>query len=179
MKATVGGGAVRRQCAWCGEPLATDSAKFDPNRPISHGICDSCLAAEFGLETRPLGSFLDDLEEPVLLVEADQHIRAGNRRARELHPGGLAPIEQVRVGDVIECVSAAMAGGCGRQDDCIGCELRHAIQETFATGVAHRARVRHQVVAAQGGGLVEIAVTMELADECVLLRIDSLDAVDD
>jgi PAS domain-containing protein len=73
---------LRRICAWCGAALDSLSASLAADTPVTHGICPSCLAG-FRLERAySLEDFLERLEGPVVLVDADGVFLAANSRAQ-------------------------------------------------------------------------------------------------
>ena len=162
---------MQRRCAWCQSEIAGADDR-DSTAPVTHGICAACLASQFGEQAHTLRAFLDRFDEPILLIDGDAQVRMGNKRARDLVGPGLSLINGGRIGDVVECSNAALAGGCGQQVGCMGCALRTAIAETLATGEPRRNVVQQEMVTASVSRLTDVTIATELLGEMVLLRID-------
>jgi hypothetical protein len=160
-----------RMCAWCDRHLGY---KEGPDRQITHGICPACYGRVFGsLISVPLADIVGRLPVPVLVMDSDAQVIAGNPLAAHAlgkDPGVLA---SASVGDVVECANARKPGGCGRQLACTACELRHSVEDTFATGKSH-ARIGATLARADGRGSIEVQVTTERVTWGVLLRIDRI-----
>ena len=73
---------LRRICAWCGAALDSRSASLAADTPVAHGICPSCQARFQSERTWSLEDFLERLEGPVVLVDADGMFLAANSRAQ-------------------------------------------------------------------------------------------------
>jgi len=113
---------LRRICAWCGAALDSLSASLAADTPVTHGICPSCLARFQSERTWSLEDFLERLEGPVVLVDADGVFLAANSRARTAFGRERQQLAGRRGGEVIDCLYAQLPGGCGAS---IKHRLRH------------------------------------------------------
>lgn len=121
----------------------------------------------------PLTDFLEALQEPVLLVDADHTVGIINDAALELF--GRAPDEVMgeRTGDIFQCENAHLPGGCGKTVHCSGCTIRQAVAHTFLTGeprleVPATLRVVDDVDLSDA----ELVVSTSRVGDRVLLKID-------
>jgi PAS domain-containing protein len=165
---------LRRICAWCGAALDSLSASLAADTPVTHGICPSCLAS-FRLERAyTLEDFLERLEGPVVLVDADGVFLAANSRARAALGKDRPQWLGRRGGEVIDCLYAQQPGGCGASAHCrTGCVIRRSVTATLATGRAvARAEAQQTVRSAEGERTKRFEISTERAGELILLRID-------
>lgn len=166
--------SLRRICAWCGAALDSLSASLAADTPVTHGICPSCLAL-FQLERAyTLEDFLERLEGPVVLVDAEGVFQAANSRARAALGQDRAQMSGRRGGEVIDCAYAQLPGGCGASAHCrSGCVIRRSVTATLTTGRAvTRAEAQQQIRSAEGEQTKRFVISTERAGELVLLRID-------
>lgn len=162
---------MTRMCAWCGRHLGY---KEGPDREITHGICPDCYARVFGsLISVPLADIVGRLPVPVLVMDGDARVIAGNPLAARVLGKDIETLPGAYAGDVVECATATRPGGCGRQMACAACDLRHSVEDTFATGKSH-ARIGATLERADGRGSIEVQVTTERVTWGVLLRIDQI-----
>lgn len=171
---------VRRVCSWCKKSLGTVEGDFDPRFPITHSICPECsgrVAAEMGLKT--IQEFLDELGVPVLLVDDDVRVIAASRKAQEVLGKTLPEMRGAKGGDVIECATAKLPGGCGKSVHCRACTIRNSVVKTYQTGepcVGVPAYPDVQIGA--GVKTLSLKLSTEKIGACVLVRIDELRAED-
>jgi len=165
---------LRRICAWCGAALDSLSASLAADAPVTHGICPSCLAS-FRLERAyALEDFLERLEGPVVLVDADGVFRAANSRARATLGKDRPQMLGLRGGEVIDCLYAQQPGGCGASAHCrTGCVIRRSVSTTLATGRAGAGgEAEQRVRSAEGERTKRFEISTERAGELILLRIE-------
>lgn len=168
----------RRVCAWCNASLGPVEGDFDPDYPVTHGICAACGSA-VGRAGDEIGAqdFLDRLAVPVLLIDTDGRALAANRRAREALGKEFPPLDGFKGGIVIACVKAGAAEGCTGPVFCRSRVISRAVVETYETG---RACVCVPAYPDAQGGLEvktpSLKISTEKAGACVLLRIDELSA---
>jgi hypothetical protein len=138
-------------------------------------MCDSCSRSVLSGSGRPLQQFLDALDAPLLVVDSDLVVLAGNRRAQEALKKDLPRIKR-RCGDVIGCQHAGSSEGCGGTVHCKSCTIRRTVLDTYATGKSHLgvdaypdvevdSKVKH----------LRIRISTEKLGDVVLLRIDERD----
>ncbi|MFI5298382.1 MAG: hypothetical protein ACHREM_09810 [Polyangiales bacterium] len=126
---------MKRVCAWCRTDLGTVDGDFDPRLPITHTICPEC-DHDFDDERtdETVQAFLDRLDVPVLLVDHYVRVIAASRQAQLLLADGVRETRGQTGGSLLECVSAALPGGCGGSVHCKGCSVRNSVLETHETG---------------------------------------------
>jgi PAS domain-containing protein len=170
------GRALKAVCAWCGRDLGKgagdDTAAF-----ITHGICDDCAAFFSTSEPETLRELLERFDAPVLLVGVDGVVLTANAAARRAVGKELEEVEGFRGGEVMDCAYARLPGGCGRTEHCAACQIRFSVTETYRTGQSLR-EVRAYLDIDTPGGLRRryLLITTERRNDCVLLRLDSLEA---
>jgi hypothetical protein len=162
-------------CTFC-NAVITDGLPED-NR-VNHGVCQSCyrtILKNYGFN---LQMFLNLLDAPVFLVDADARVLAANNLAvAEVRK----PVDLVRgklCGTVLDCINAFLPEGCGKTPVCPDCTIRNAVNETFETGrpVKHR----RAVVIRKNNGTretVHLLVSTEKDGNIVLLRLEPVNVV--
>jgi len=123
----------------------------------------------------PLQDFLDGLSAPILVIDATIRILTANQAACQLLSKDLRIIRNHLPGDVSECQNAALPGGCGGTVHCSGCAVRLTVTDTMRTGRSHK---EVPAYVNQKDRRLSLRISTEKAGECVLLRIDRLDATD-
>jgi len=119
-------------CTFCSCVVKEGNSTEDP---VSHGVCPDCydrILRTFGFNVK---KFLDELESPVLLVDADVRVLAANSLALDLVGKPVADVRGTLCGDVLACINATRPKGCGQTDICPDCTFRESIKETYATGL--------------------------------------------
>jgi hypothetical protein len=164
---------MRRECAWCRQSLSAGEQAEEPNRPVTHGICTRCAQLLLARYPESLGSFLDRLPVPVLVIEESPRVFTANEAARLLLGKELPAIEGRRGGEVIECVHAGEPGGCGEQVHCKSCTIRNTVLETFETGNGFsRVKAYPDIQVGQSVKTFSIVITTEKVGDFVLLQVD-------
>jgi hypothetical protein len=80
---------MKRPCAWCGKILELGETRGKGGDPVSHGKCDECAAAYFHpYQTRDLRAFLDDMGEPIMVVDVSGAAAAGRNLLKNKKPRG-------------------------------------------------------------------------------------------
>lgn len=164
-----------RVCAWCsqsldnpGEIVAVESS----DQEVTHGICTDCAVEFMDDQQQNLEEYLDSLSVPLMTVNLEgQVVYINSRACRDFN---LTPIESRPQlgGDVMQCSSARLPGGCGHTVHCLACALRHTVEETFRTGIPHMnvpASLDHQSVS--GFRRVDYMISTYCAGNHVVLRI--------
>jgi len=164
---------MRRECAWCRQSLSPDEQAEEPNRPVTHGICTRCAQLLLARYPESLGSFLDRLPVPVLVIEDAARVFTANAAARFLLGKELPAIEGRRGGDVIECVHAGRPGGCGEQVHCKSCTIRNTVLQTFQTGESFmRVKAYPDIQVGHAVKTFTVEITTEKVGDVVLLQVD-------
>lgn len=165
---------MKTVCAFCNKVIGAGSSKDDP---ISHGVCPDCyrqILADFGFDTK---KFLDMLDSPVFLVDADARVLAANTQAFRLTTQCPDVIRGTLCGDALACINAAKPKGCGNTDACPDCGFRESVRETYTTGrpVNRRAAV---LLKKDGTTIQEIPfrVSTRKDGRAVLLRLEPVKA---
>lgn len=164
-------------CAWCHKLLKPGTGPEDAE--VSHGICKDCYRVFLRKLSpdRTLSEFLEELPVPVLVVDGDGGMLAINSQARDLTGRQSEDLPGLRAGDVIACVNARSPGGCGRTENCLGCEVREAIEGTYASGEPReQVTAIKEVTTPSGVRPACFRIATRKLGQTVLLRIDEADA---
>jgi hypothetical protein len=167
-----GGISLKKICAWCQKPLDNEP---EEGNPITHGICERC--AEFVLSNRTrIGSFLNTINTPVLVVDADVKVISANTPALLALKKEHSEIEDKLGGEVIECEYSLLPEGCGKTIHCTGCQIRRSVNHTKATGEPLlRITAFQHIMTPTGVKTYDFHISTEkLGDELVLLAIDEI-----
>jgi hypothetical protein len=157
-------------CTFC-NTVITDGMPED-NR-VSHGVCQSCyrtILKNYGFN---LQMFLNMLDAPVFLVDADASVLAANTLAIA---AVRKPVEMVRgrlCGTVLDCINAFLPEGCGKTPECPDCTIRNCVNETFETGIP--IKHRHATIGRKNNGTretIHLLVSTEKDGKVVLLRLE-------
>ena len=160
---------MKKVCSFCTTVI---SPGVMPDEPASHGVCPDCydrILTDHGFNAN---RFLNLLDSPVLLVDADVRVLAANSLALDLVGKTMEDIRGSLGGDVLECINASRPKGCGKTDLCPDCVFRASVTETYTTGrpVSRRAAV---LLKKDGSTLVQIpfCVSTRKDGSVVLLRL--------
>lgn len=159
-------------CAWCSRDLGGGPGT-ESSAPISHGICESCLVAVMDRGPEDLATFLDRMDEPVLLVNGAGFVVGANYAAQKALNKSTPALAGLPGGDVVECAHARLPGGCGHTVHCAACTLRGTVTHTHRTGEAKTA-VQATMQLVREGEVREqlITFTTERVGGIVWLRLD-------
>lgn len=123
---------MKMVCAWCGADMGDDGKG---GADVSHGICPSCSGFFLqNVSESVMGSFLERVPFPVLVVDDDVKVIDGNEAALRLVGKAKEDVAGFRGGEVMECAYARLPGGCGQSDHCRGCAIRNSVTHTAMTG---------------------------------------------
>lgn len=162
---------MRVVCAWCNKVLS--AAESDDR--VSHGICPECRHALSIRGTQTLDQLLNDIDIPVVAVDADSTALLSNRAAERVLGKGVNLISGQLLGKVVECVYAHHPGGCGRTIHCTGCAIRNAITATYRDGLPRRGvETEKLVLTADGTRLARFTFSAEKTGEAVLVILDDI-----
>lgn len=164
---------MQSMCAWCGRSMGTVLSGIGSETVITHGICEGCAAKFLGEAGEDLMTFLDRLDEPVVMIGSAGSVKTANRHARTLLQKDLPQIEGYKSGDVFECAYAKLPEGCGRTIHCHECAIRNAVADTFQSGRSHLKVLAHLHSGAVGDGRkIDLLISTEKVGAVVLLRVD-------
>ncbi len=163
-----------RICAWCGASMGTVEADFDPAHRVTHGICADCGCGLLQAgEEIPAQEFLDRLNVPVLVVDADGRPMAASGLAREVLGKEFPSLGEFKGGGVIDCVHSSADEGCGGAVLCRSRVISRAVAETYETGRACVGRPAYpDARGGLNGGSARLRISTEKVGDCVVLRVD-------
>ena len=69
---------MKKICAWCEKDLPPVAGDGEYTDVITHGICDACAAALVTRPRRGILEFLDELEQPVFLIDDNTRFVSAN-----------------------------------------------------------------------------------------------------
>lgn len=166
---------MKKICAWCKKELPALASAPGCESLISHGLCDSCGQRILQKYGRPMQQFLDGLEAPVLVVDSNVVVLAGNRRAQKVLKKDLPAIDRRLGGDVIGCLYAKLPGGCGGTVHCKSCAIRQTVSDTYATGKSHLGVEAYPDIEVDSEVKhMQFRISTEKLGGVVLLRIDDI-----
>ncbi len=142
--------------------------------PITHGICPSCAADLFEeRQGTPLREFLESLEVPTFVVNAEGRMRAANSPTLEMVGKPWEEAEDHLAGEVFRCVNAELPGGCGQTELCSACTVRNTVTRTYETGRS-QIRVPATLHVSRDGKTVafELRLTTEKVGDRVLVQVE-------
>src|SRR5208337_4700388 len=159
-------------CSFCNTVISPGTTQDDP---VSHGVCTSCYTSIIAEHKFNIRKFLDMLDAPVFLVDADVNILAANTLAIAAVKKPVAQVRGNICGNVIECVNAFFPEGCGKTPFCPDCTVRESVNETYATGylVTRRPAV---ITRGNGNETLHFLVSTRKDGDIVLLRLEPVDA---
>lgn len=163
-------------CAWCHAELEElPEEEAEKAHAVSHGICPTCTAYFFSDERKTLDHFLNHLDAPVLMVNAEGEVELANDKALALLGKTLDQVSGFRGGEVMECVYARLPEGCGNTIHCAACTIRMNVMKTFETGRSLRRvpaflnQYRDRQVQK-----LDFLISTEKVDQVVLLQVDEI-----
>lgn len=121
-------------CEWCGSKLDCSRFRVFPRQGAPLRLCLTCATSEMMKVPIKLRNFLDDMNIPVVLVDANAVVQVANIHTSALLKKSLSHIEGNLGGDVFECAYAKLPERCGNTVHCSGCTIRNAITDTHTTG---------------------------------------------
>lgn len=118
-------------CAWCNSLISETKHKLSA---VSHGVCCECTSKILSEPKGLVRTFLDQLEYPVLLIDAQTNMYLENSQLKDLVGKTSIEIEGKKSGEVFNCINWQESGECGSTIHCRDCTIRQAIEETFTSG---------------------------------------------
>ena len=164
---------MKQVCAWCMKVIGETPSVGEDENVISHGMCDECalhLEAQGGM---PLREYLEKLEGPVLLVDADGKVISANSETSKQFGMTISEIEGSLCGEVFECKHSLLKAGCGRTVHCLGCAIRKCVEHTHKTGEPCKRIPAHlSRTVSDTDTETRFLVSTEKAGNLILLRIE-------
>ena len=162
---------MRSVCAWCKKDMNADESR---EGLVTHSICDACKISVI-YKHIPLLDVLENLVQPVLVVDSEGVVDAANGAARDMLGKELENIKGRLGGQVMECAYAKLPMGCGKTEHCTGCAIRNTVMKTFSTGSPQKKVEAYQFIdTPQGKKRMRFFISTEMVGEIVLLRIDEM-----
>ena len=125
---------MRVVCSYCRQVIREASAD---SGHVSHGICPACdRHFERMWGGISLAEYLDELEEPVAVVDADARVCTANLRMAELTGRARGELRGLLAGEAVACVHSRLPEGCGGTVHCRECAIRRTVGEVARTGRA-------------------------------------------
>lgn len=123
--------------------------------------------------------FLDQLGDPVFLVDGDARFIAANRQAQAMVGKDSSEIEGHLFGSIVACANSILPGGCGTTEQCVACTIRQSVTAAVTQGKSRsRVPAYHDILTQDGISRRRFVISTERLGGSVLLRIDSVDRVD-
>jgi hypothetical protein len=98
-------------------------------------MCPACYDALVSQEGGvSLQRHIDSIPIPILLVDSNDAVVAGNAKACSVLGKKLDATARPLFGEVFDCVHSHLPEGCGRTIHCSGCVIRRTVATTFDTG---------------------------------------------
>ena len=160
-------------CAWCQKNIETK--KIDNGyRQISHGICDDC-ALKLEYNYIPLEDFIDEINKPIIIIDKQLIGQGANQTAVKMLQKSKEAIKNQLGGDIMQCIYAALPGGCGETIHCSGCTIRNTVKHTLETGQdQHNVEAYNYLNTPMGTKRMRILISTEKIGESVLLQINNM-----
>lgn len=100
---------------------------------------------------------------------------AANRFALQKKGHRIEIARGTRTGDLIECIHAYEAGGCGRTLHCRACTIRNLVKKTYETGVAaEKVPATADIAVAGVAEKIQYLITTEKIGDFVALKIEKV-----
>jgi len=157
-------------CSYCRKTIREDASgrSFD----VSHGMCEAC-ADHFERLWRgmSLDEYLDELPQPVLVVNAEGRVVAVNRKLALLLGRERAEMRGLLGGEAFACVHSRLPEGCGKTIHCRECTIRRAVTQVAETG---RSLERVPAYLRTKDGRVDLRISVRAKDGLVKVLVDEL-----
>jgi len=101
---------------------------------VSYGVCQTCTSRLVKDLGQSLSEYLDELSIPIMVVQEDLRVVAGNQAVRKLSPEPVDRLCGRLCGEVIGCTHSKEPKGCGRTVYCPDCTIRSSVVYTIETG---------------------------------------------
>jgi len=144
------------------EPLGDDS--------VSHTMCPECFDYfKKQWDGMPLEKYLDDFQNPIVIMDSNCRIIAANEMAEKLTGKSRREVVGLLGGEAMECAHALLPEGCGKTVHCETCTFRRAINEVVKSG---KSKSRIPVKFTQMDRDVNIRISVVLIGELIRIMIE-------
>ena len=166
---------MRRICAWCKKELSPRE-EMGTEQEITHGICSRCALKFTDSVPRKIKSLLDNIEEPVMMVDSMGHVKSANESGLRLLGKRLDAIEDLPGGEVLGCSYARLPEGCGNTVHCKTCAIRNILMDTLTHGRCYSKVPAFQRIRTPAGERIMryYISTEKVGVDQILLRIDDV-----
>lgn len=107
-----------------------------------------------------------------MLVGPDVEVLEANERALEFAGKDSEEVAGHYGGEVLECIHAALPGGCGKTVHCEACTIRMSVKKTYETGQSLLDVDSYQQVMTKDGlKTVHLKISTAKSADAVLLKI--------
>lgn len=158
-------------CAWCKKTVPGEV--FESVYGKSHGICMPCAQGMLNDIGEDTNTFINSLNNPVALVDANSRILHINTAAETMLQKQSTNIKNQLGGEVFGCIYSSLPGGCGRTIHCKSCTIRNTVENTRNTGEANiriPATLKHNLD--NDIPPTELLISTWLVDDVVMLMIE-------
>jgi PAS domain-containing protein len=163
---------MRLVCSYCHATLREE--RGGRSDLVSHGMCPSCGDHFERLWAgMRMGEYLDDLPQPVMLVDGDGRVLAANARAAGLLGHDPASPRGLLGGEAMACSHSRLPGGCGRTVHCRECTIRMTVTRVAKTGKATK---RVQAFLKTDHGRVGMVISAKPVGALVQVTVEDADA---
>jgi PAS domain-containing protein len=102
---------------------------------LTHSMCPTCYEHYNRMwEGLSLGEYLDDFEQPVIIVEGEGRVVAANQAMADMLGKSDREMYGFLGGEAMECDYARLPEGCGRTVHCKTCTIRNVVDKVRETG---------------------------------------------
>jgi PAS domain-containing protein len=156
-------------CSYCRRTIFDDRTG---GAEVSHGMCPAC-AEHFETLWRgmSLSEYLDGLDRPVLVVNAEGRVVAANERLARLFGRDRADMCGLLEGEALACVNSRLPGGCGKTVHCRECTIRRGVERVAETGIPLERAPAYLDTAA---GRVELRISVHAKDGLVKVVVEEM-----
>lgn len=166
--------SMKNSCAWCNKFMKHGQQVV--SGLVSHGICIDCTKSLFELDRLSLVDFLDSLDAPVLVINADGSVCCLNEQAKELLQTGMPETAGSKSGNVFGCAYAVLDGECGGTILCDACAILRTVLDTIQNGHSYlRAPAYLTRGTLDDSQDIRFLISTEKVADSVLLRIDEME----
>lgn len=162
---------MRVICSYCRRTIRADPRARITD--VSHGMCEACGAHFARLWAgMPVGEYLDDLSQPVVLLDGEGRVIAMNAKLAKLIGADQDGVQGLTGGEAFACVHSRLPEGCGRTVHCRDCAVRRTVEAVARTGKAQERVPAYLDVEA---GRIDLRVTAKPAKAGVVqVKIEEL-----
>jgi PAS domain-containing protein len=161
---------MRVICSYCRKVIREDPQAAATQ--VSHGMCPECDAYFEKLwGGMRLGEYLDLLPRPVLVVDADGRVVAGNTRLAETVGRRREELRGLLGGEAMACAHSRLPEGCGKTVHCRECTIRRAVTKVSET---HRPIAHAPAWLQTASGRMSLTISARPVDDFVEVTVEEM-----